>query len=193
MKIFFVRHGEYQNPEGLVPFHAPGFPLSELGRQQTQEIANRLATEKIRTLSTSPVERCVETATIISKTIHLYPNIYEDITETKSPTGGQKKSPKFDYIYDDLEHISGGGETTEEIYERMNNFVNKFKQLSKNSNHVIVSHGDPIDIFLIKTLKGKIPHNHMELKHSGVRCIPMGGLVMLDYDKNNLPKYQEII
>lgn len=193
MKIYFARHGEYLNPDNIAPFQLPGFPLTELGEQQAQLQVEKLLSEKIRTLSTSPIERCVETAIIIGNAIHLHPNQNAKLIEIGSPLEGSKKDKKLEFVYELPKHIEGGGESTDVIFERMNSFVSILKLMSKNSSHVIVSHGDPIDIFLISTLKKSVPHTREELKNSGIRNIPMGGLIMLDFSQSGIPKYSEII
>lgn len=197
MKIYFARHGEYENPSRVIPYQLPGFPLTELGKQQAHIQADKLMGLKIRTLSTSPIERCFEEATIIGKIIGLHPNIHSELTETHTPLQGLSKVElsklSLNYPYDIPAHIEAGGESPEMIFERMNNFVNKLKLMSKNSSHIIVSHGDPITIFLIKTLTGMIPHTIDEFEKSRGRYIPMGGLVMLDFSQSGIPKYSEII
>jgi len=197
MKIYFARHGQYQNPDGVIPYQLPGFPLTELGKQQAKLQGDKLLSEKIRSLSCSPIERCVETATIIGQTIHLHPNSYPELTETLTPLQGLTKAElsklSENYPYDVQTHIDGGGESPEAIFERMTNYINKLKGMSKNSTHVIVSHGDPIMIYLSGTLLKTIPHVDAEFYESKIRYIPMGGLVMLDYSQSGIPKYSEII
>ena len=197
MKAFFVRHGEYQNPSGVIPYRLPGFPLTELGISQAHEVADILINEKIRSLYTSPIERCVETAEIIGSKLHLHPNKSETIIETGTPLQGMSKGDFIkiskNYPYDIPSHIEGGGESPEAIFERMTNFVDKLKQMSKNSSHVIVSHGDPIQIYLSGTLSKIIPHSDSDFYHGKLRYIPMGGLVLLDYSKSGIPQYKEII
>jgi len=85
MKVYFARHGEYQNPEGVVPYRMPGFPLTELGISQAHLQADKLLTLNIRDIFTSPITRCLETASIIGKTLKLAPNINESLTETGTP------------------------------------------------------------------------------------------------------------
>lgn len=197
MRIYFARHGEYQNPDQIVPYQLPGFPLTELGKQQAKIQGGKLIGEKIRSLSCSPIERCVETATIIGQAIHLHPNSYPELIETQTPLQGLTKEElnklSKNYPYDVQAHIEGGGESPEAIFERMTNYVDKLKKMSKNSNHVIVSHGDPITIYLSGTLLKVIPHVDAEFFESKIRYIPMGGLVMLDYSQSGVPKYTEII
>lgn len=62
--VFLVRHGEVQNPDHLVYADLPGFPLSPTGRRQAEYTARRLPPNA--TVVTSPLDRAVETATIIA-------------------------------------------------------------------------------------------------------------------------------
>ncbi len=181
MKIYLARHGDYQNPDNIVPYTMPGITLSELGKSQAQLQADKLIDVKIRAIYTSPLERCLETASIIAKHLHLFPNQKSELIETSTPLAGIKKVDMPLDIYLDPRHIEGGGEAVEVIFNRMNNFVDTLKLTSKNSNYLIVSHGDPMMIFLRGVLKKEI------------RYIPMGGLILLDYGKNKLPQYSEII
>jgi len=198
MKIYIARHGEYQNPAGVVPYRLPGFSLTELGRKQAVLQAEKLSSFKIRDIFVSPIERTHETGIIIGRILKLHPNVKEELIETGTPLQGMKKeeisllSPN--YPYDVQLHIDGGGELPEGIFERVNSLVEKLKLMSKSSSHLLVSHGDPITIFLIKTLTGTIPHSVEEFeKSSRSRYIPMGGLICLDYAQPGIPKYTEII
>ncbi len=197
MKIYLARHGEYQNPEAVVPYRLPGFPLSELGRQQAQLIADKLVDQKIRAIYTSPIERCLEEASIIGKTLRLYPNQKSELIESGTPLQGLTKTALADlspnYPYDIPAHIEGGGESPDDIFARMNNFVNSLKSTSKNSTYLLVSHGDPIYIYLSGLLLQKIPITDQDYYESSIRYIPMGGLVLLDFTQKGIPKYQEII
>lgn len=181
MKIYFARHGDYQNPENVVPFCLPGFPLSDLGKSQVQKIVDKLKDIKFRAIFTSPVTRCLESATIIADSLHLYPNPKDEIIESRTPLQGTKRSEFPADIYTNPVHIEGGGESKLEIIERMAQFVGELKLTSKNSVYLIVSHGDPMMFYFQHVLKKE------------VRYIPMGGLIMLDYSQQGIPKYTEII
>lgn len=197
MKIYFARHGEYHNPEGVVPYRLPGFPLTDLGKSQASLQAEKLLHSNLRDIFTSPIERCVETATIIGRTLKLHPNPNEAIIETGTSLQGLTRAElgklSLNYPYDVPSHIEGNGESPEDIFNRMNLFIDKLKLMSKSSSHLIVSHGDPLTIFLIATLTKNIPHTIDEFENSKIRYIPMGGLVMLDYSQKGIPKYTEII
>jgi broad specificity phosphatase PhoE len=62
--VFLVRHGEVRNPDHLVYADLPGFPLSSTGRRQAEYTAQRLPPNAA--VVTSPLDRALETATIIA-------------------------------------------------------------------------------------------------------------------------------
>ncbi len=76
---FLVRHGEVHNPHGVVYADLDGFGLSDLGRSQAAAAAERIPPGS--TIVTSPLERAVETATIIGAKIGSDASVDEDLTE----------------------------------------------------------------------------------------------------------------
>jgi broad specificity phosphatase PhoE len=60
--VHLVRHGEVQNPEGIMYGRVPGYHLSEAGRLMAKAAADYLAGRDISLLTSSPLERAIETA-----------------------------------------------------------------------------------------------------------------------------------
>jgi broad specificity phosphatase PhoE len=65
MQIHLVRHGEVDNPRDVVYADIPGFGLSKLGRAQAAAAGDYLANRTVRRIVTSPLDRAIETATLI--------------------------------------------------------------------------------------------------------------------------------
>jgi broad specificity phosphatase PhoE len=65
--VHLVRHGEVENPDGVLYGRRPGYHLSDLGRQMADRVAEHLADRDIRYVVSSPLERAQETATPIAK------------------------------------------------------------------------------------------------------------------------------
>lgn len=66
-KLFLVRHAspEWNRPD--LPYHIPpGPPLSPQGLAEAQSLASFLQTTGVHRLLTSPLERCLHTAQIVS-------------------------------------------------------------------------------------------------------------------------------
>ncbi|NLU70259.1 histidine phosphatase family protein [Streptomyces sp. HNM0574] len=66
--VHVMRHGEVENPDGILYGRLSGYHLSELGRQMADRVAEHLAERDITHVSASPLERAQETAAPIAKT-----------------------------------------------------------------------------------------------------------------------------
>jgi broad specificity phosphatase PhoE len=64
--IHLVRHGEVENPKGVIYGRLPGYHLSERGRRQARAAAAHLRDADIGSLWSSPLERAQETAQAIA-------------------------------------------------------------------------------------------------------------------------------
>ena len=64
--IHLVRHGEVENPTGIIYGRLPGFNLSARGQRQAEAAARRLADDDIGAIWSSPLERAQETAAAIA-------------------------------------------------------------------------------------------------------------------------------
>jgi len=60
--VHLVRHGEVDNPEGVLYGRLPGFRLSEAGRLMAKAAADYLAGRDVTVLRSSPLQRALETA-----------------------------------------------------------------------------------------------------------------------------------
>jgi broad specificity phosphatase PhoE len=60
--VHVMRHGEVDNPTGVLYGRLPGYRLSELGRKMADRMAEHLAGRDIRYVAASPLERAQETA-----------------------------------------------------------------------------------------------------------------------------------
>ncbi|WP_394433204.1 histidine phosphatase family protein [Streptomyces sp. SGAir0957] len=65
--VHLMRHGEVENPEGILYGRLPDYHLSELGRQMADRVAEHLSSRDITHVIASPLERAQETATPIAK------------------------------------------------------------------------------------------------------------------------------
>src|ERR1700761_7920547 len=60
--VGLVRHGEVDNPGGVLYGRIPGFHLSEAGRLMAKAAADYLAGRDVTVLKSSPLDRALETA-----------------------------------------------------------------------------------------------------------------------------------
>lgn len=64
--LHLVRHGEVENPKGVIYGRMPGYNLSERGQRQAQQAAERLKDADLAAVWSSPLERAQETAQAIA-------------------------------------------------------------------------------------------------------------------------------
>ena len=76
--IHLVRHGEVENPKGVIYGRLPGFHLSERGQMQAKESARFLSERDIGAIWASPLERAQETAKAIAE-----PHVMEIVTDER--------------------------------------------------------------------------------------------------------------
>ena len=66
--LHLVRHGQVDNPQKIVYGRQRGWRLSDRGRQEAEAVARHLGGRPIARVYTSPLERAVQTATVIAGT-----------------------------------------------------------------------------------------------------------------------------
>jgi broad specificity phosphatase PhoE len=66
-RLYLLRHADVENPKRLLYGHLDGFPLSARGREQATEVGRRLRDRGITRIVHSPLERALETATLVSR------------------------------------------------------------------------------------------------------------------------------
>ncbi|MCY4163838.1 MAG: MSMEG_4193 family putative phosphomutase [bacterium] len=82
--VLFVRHGQTPTTGSILPGRATGLHLSELGQQQAQLTAERIAalgSKRIAAVYASPMERAQETAAPIAKAVGRNVKVLEDLNE----------------------------------------------------------------------------------------------------------------
>lgn len=80
--IHLVRHGEVENPKGVIYGRLPGYHLSERGRRQARAAAEHLRDADIGALWASPLERAQQTAEAIAEPHGLDINTDERLIES---------------------------------------------------------------------------------------------------------------
>jgi len=142
MKIFFVRHGQTNyNVLGLCNDDpSEDVHLTDLGKSQAKELANRFKNIKFDLVITSEFPRSKETASIITKS-HKF-KIDPRINERK--TGGFNNKTNSDFKKaleaDILNSKFTDGESFEEIKKRVVSFIEELKTYTY-SNILVVTHG----------------------------------------------------
>ncbi|EHR48843.1 fructose-2,6-bisphosphatase [Saccharomonospora marina XMU15] len=90
--VHLLRHGEVENPDGLLYGRMPGFRLSKLGRRQALTVAELLAGHAVVHVVASPLERANETAAPIASAHRLDVNTDERLIEADNLFEGLRVS-----------------------------------------------------------------------------------------------------
>lgn len=108
-RLHLVRHGEVDNPGGVLYGRLPGYELSALGHRMAEAAANELAAagRPVSALIASPLERAQQSAEPIARAFELSIATDERIIEPTNDFEGQIKSgrgsamlnPRYWYRY----------------------------------------------------------------------------------------------
>ena len=158
-KLFLVRHGEAEsNVKNILnsDLNQNHYALTKNGKERVEKLAKELKGEKIDLIFSSPFLRTKQTAEIITKETGVEIIVDERLRELEVGDFEGKTIEKFDAVFPTEESraqkASFGVETGENIRKRLENFLKEINEKYKNKNIVIVSHGDPIQIFYGLTL-----------------------------------------
>jgi len=69
--VHLLRHGEVDNPRGIIYGRLPGYHLSERGRSMAAAAADFFAERPVVSVFSSPLDRAVETATPVARRLNL--------------------------------------------------------------------------------------------------------------------------
>lgn len=151
--IHLVRHGEVNNPEGVLYGRLPGYHLSNRGLEMADVVADHLAELPITQLRTSPLERARETLEpIAAKFPHLTPELDARLIEADNLLQGQVFGPSHKAVKNPTNWWlfrnplrPSWGEPYEQIAHRMHNAIlDAVHATDPGSAAVLVSHQNPI-------------------------------------------------
>ena len=153
--VYLVRHCDYDNPMNIIPGRLP-LPLSNQGKKQAEKLALYFEGKKIQKVYSSAVQRCKETAQIISQgkiPVVFDKRLLESITAYQGYSFGNKPLDwkEFHKHRDEL-----GGESYVDIWNRAESFLHEIVQKDEG-NIVICSHGDELFIMYLILSKKPVP------------------------------------
>lgn len=172
--IYLLRHGRFVNPKQVVKARLPGFPLSDIGREEIKEIAKFLAEKDVSTVYYSPLLRTKQTARIIASYNGAELKACSSLLETDTSFVGRPIASKlrtrefYAKYYEDPLHVLA----------RMRRALRRMIQDNFGSTVVAVSHGGPIDV-----LKAHLQGVRDENIHPG-GSFGYGGILILKLDRN---------
>lgn len=151
--VHLVRHGEVDNPEGILYGRRPGFGLTELGGRMAQAVAGALVEggHDVRAIVSSPLQRARETAGPTARAFDLELCTDERLIEAGNDFEGEAihgslaylAHPRFWPRYVDPLRPSWG-EAYTDIAARMRDAIQGALNLRTGGEVVLVSHQLPI-------------------------------------------------
>jgi broad specificity phosphatase PhoE len=148
--VHLVRHGEVDNPAGLLYGRLPDYHLSDLGRQMAEQLAEHFRDRDVVHLRSSPLERAQETAAPLAEAFGLPLVIDSRVIEAANYFEGLRLSfagalrhPK-NWLYFRNPFTPSWGEAYREILARMRTAMREAAEIAFGHEAVIVSHQLPI-------------------------------------------------
>lgn len=162
--IHLVRHGEVENPKGVIYGRLPGYNLSERGLRQAEAAADRLAEADLGVLWASPLERAQETAHAIGSR---HPGIEivtdERIIESDTTVEGLGRSvmaflrsPRHWWHFRNPWGPSWG-ESFVEIRARMMAAIEDAVEQAEGREIAVVSHQTPVLVARLALARRRVP------------------------------------
>lgn len=166
MLVYFVRHGEVENPESIKYGRLPGFPLSEVGREEIGKTAAELVDKNIKVIYSSSLLRTKQSAELIETKLKV--PLYFDDRLLEFDCGQYQGISEKEYKEKELWRF--GGETLEQSGDRIIDFLNFVKSENKYKTIAVVSHEGPIVMALLNRT-GKAVDDYDSIK------LPTGGII----------------
>jgi len=186
--IIFLRHAQAKNNvERILAGRKEGFPLTQTGLQQAEQIGKFLKPLEISAIYSSPIERALSTAELAAKNLNLEVKTDSRLTEIEMGMfSGMfyedmfvKYGNVFLKFYQDNPIIEENGvETFSNVKKRVLDIVNYCSKEHKGQNVLLVTHMDPIKAMLSTILHLK-PESLYEL------IILNASLTILKKEQNN--------
>ncbi|MDQ3150305.1 MAG: histidine phosphatase family protein [Actinomycetota bacterium] len=149
--VHLLRHGQVDNPEGIVYGRLPGFRLSEVGAAQAELVAEHLAEHKVTHVVASPMQRAQETAAPIAACHHVEVATDERLIEAGNHFEGQRVSVGEGALRDPRNwpllrnpFRPSWGEPYLELAHRMLAAAHRAREQASGGEAVCVSHQLPI-------------------------------------------------
>jgi broad specificity phosphatase PhoE len=172
--IHLLRHGEVENPDGVVYERLPDFHLSKRGQDMAEQVAKYFEVtadlNDISAVYSSPLTRAIETATPVAKVVHRRIKTDERLIEAKNSLAGKNPHDYSRYLLKHFKFITlfktfsnplkpSWGEPYFEIAQRMKLAIDDIRKENKGKQVLIVSHESPIWCFRRYILGRHIWHN----------------------------------
>jgi probable phosphomutase (TIGR03848 family) len=151
--ILLIRHGTNDYVQtGRLPGRLPGIHLNEDGRKQVEMVAHHITQFPVKAIYSSPLERTMETAKLISDKLHLEVEPRDDLIEVDCGEwqGQRISSLRRLKLWKEVQHFPSrfcfpGGESFFEAQHRICKGLENIGLENRIKDTLVcVSHADPI-------------------------------------------------
>jgi broad specificity phosphatase PhoE len=149
--VHLLRHGEVENPTGILYGRMPGYHLSEVGQKMAERVAHTMKGRDITYVVSSPLERAQETAQPTAEAFGLEivtdprvieaENVFEGM-RFGIGDGSLRKPSAWKHLYNPFK--PSWGEPYKDIVIRMLAALHDARQAASGHEALIVSHQLPI-------------------------------------------------
>jgi broad specificity phosphatase PhoE len=185
--VHLVRHGEVDNPGGVLYGRLPGFRLSAAGEKMALLAAETLRGRDVTVVRSSPLERAVQTAEPIGREFGVEPttddrliesdNIFEG--KTFGVGDGSLKNPAiWRYLWNPFR--PSWGEPYDAVADRVLAAVADARDAATGHEAVLVSHQLPIEV-----TRRRVEGQHLWHRPDRRRCA-LASITSLVYDGDRL-------
>ena len=148
--LFLIRHGENEWTErGALAGRTPSVPLNDKGKEQAQQVAERLKDQPITAVYSSPLLRCLETARPLAAALNLPVSVEPGILEVDYGEwrGGELKELGKRPEWRLVQVYPGGfrfpgGETLREVQNRVITTLERIRTEHAGEVIAVYAHGD---------------------------------------------------
>ena len=161
--IHLVRHGQVENPKGVIYGRLPGYSLSERGQRQAKAAAEHLSEADLGVVWASPLERAQETAQFIAEGHGLEITTDERLTESSTTLEGVShnvallfRNPKRWWSFRNPMKPSWG-ESFTEIRARMLSAIDDAIIKADGRELAVVSHQTPVLVARLALARRRVP------------------------------------
>jgi broad specificity phosphatase PhoE len=174
-RLYLIRHADVENPNKVLYGHLDGFQLSALGRVQAAALGERLRTEDLSRIVSSPLARAVETARLINERL-ARPAVLETDPELREADFSRYlqglpywqvplRRPLW-FVHKARRGLVPGDESIDRLGGRVLEVVRRLAREHPGETMAVVSHADPLNAAWI-LLDGR-PHNEREMYRKSV-------------------------
>jgi broad specificity phosphatase PhoE len=151
--VHLLRHGEVENPTGVLYGRLPGFVLSEAGERMALQARDALVDRDITVVRSSPLERAVQTAAPTAEHFGITPTTDDRLIESENyfegktfgvGDGSLRRPSVWIHLWNPFR--PSWGEPYIQVAKRVAEAVAAAREAAEGHEAVLVSHQLPIEV-----------------------------------------------